>query len=155
MKKKSIILALILLILASPLYAAGQQFNRRKPVIIDQDLIIRTADISEYALFYPVTIDGFSIEILVVRAPDNTIRTAFNACIVCYSLGKGYFVQHRSVLICQQCGESFTMDSVEVQSEGCYPIPISRENKTVTAAAITISREYLLQAKIMFEQLME
>ena len=155
MKRLLFFIVIFLLLAVSPLFAAGQQFNMRKPLTVDQDLIIRTADISEYALFYPVEIDGFPMEVIAVKAPDNTIRTAFNACIVCYTLGKGYYVQKRSVLICQQCGDNFTMDSVDTGIEDCHPVPISSANKTVTASTITISKEYLKQAKAMFIKMKE
>jgi uncharacterized membrane protein len=153
--KKNWGIIFLLLAAASPLYAMGQ-FNARKPAVVDQDLVIRTADISHYALFYPVTIDGFKMEVIAVKAPgENIIRTTFNACIVCYGLGKGYFVQKRSVLICQQCGDQYTIDSIDTGIDDCYPIPISAENKTETASAITISREYLKQARVMFERMKE
>ena len=156
MKRLFVFLAVLLFMAASfPLYAGGQlfnKFNQRKPATVDKDLIIRSADISEYALFYPVEIDGFKMEVIAVKEPGGAvIRTVFNACIVCYSLGKGYFVQKRSVVICQQCGESYTIDSIDTGTDECHPVPILPENKTESASAITISREYLRRAKDWFE----
>jgi uncharacterized membrane protein len=153
MKKTVIILTFLLLAGLHPFSASGAgQFNIRKPEIADKDLVINIKDISEYALFYPVSIDGFKMEVIAVKAPDKTIRTVFNACEVCYNLGKGYYVQKRSVLICQQCGDQFTIDNVEIVQGDCNPIPIFPNHKTVTASTITISLEYLKEAKIMFEQ---
>ena len=153
MKKLSVFVpAFLMLTAVSPLFAMGGQFNMRKPAIADTDLIINIRDISEYALFYPVEIDGFKMEIIAVRAPDKSIRTVFNACEECYTLGKGYYVQKRSVLVCQQCGDQFTIDHVEIEVGGCNPIPIFPEHKTTGASTIAISREYLREAKAMFEK---
>jgi uncharacterized membrane protein len=43
------------------------------------------------------------------------------------------------------------MDQVEVQSGGCNPVPIFPENKTVDDTSITISKDYLTEAKVIFE----
>jgi uncharacterized membrane protein len=132
-------------------FAQSAALNQRKPVIANQDLVIQIADLTENALFYPVDIDGMRIEVLAVKAPDGTIRTAFNACQVCYSSGRGYFVQEGTVLVCQNCGRRYRMSQVERQAGGCNPEPIFPANKTVTNSTITISKEYLKQAKALFE----
>ena len=156
MKTLAVFIVTCFLLAASPeLFALGQQFNQRKPGVTDQDIIIRIADISEYALFYPFQIDGFSMEVIAIMAADKTIRTAFNACAECYVLGKGYYVQKRTVLICQQCGDEFPPEKIEIQTGGCNPIPIFPGDKTQTASAITISKEYLSTAKAMFIKMKE
>jgi len=91
------------------------------------------------------------MEVLVVKAPDGTIRTAFNVCHVCCNSGRGYFVQEGTVLVCQNCGSRYRMSQVERQAGGCNSEPIFPADKTVSGQAITISREYLKLAKTMFE----
>jgi uncharacterized membrane protein len=129
---------------------AQNALNQRKPVTTDRDLVIQIADITENALFFPVIVDGMQMEVLAVKAPDGTIRTAFNTCQVCYASGKGYFVQVDTVLVCQNCGRRYRMNQVERQAGGCNPVPIFPENKTVTASTVTISKEYLKLAKNIF-----
>ena len=148
MKKIIIVLTLFLVIAAG--FAQDAGLNKRKPVITDRDLVIQIADITENALFYPVDINGMRIEVLAVRAPDGTIRTAFNTCQVCYSSGKGYFVQTETVLVCQNCGRRFRMSQVERQAGGCNPVAIFPANKTVSDSTIVISKEYLKQARNLF-----
>jgi len=149
--KTAVIAAVVLLITGGIAFAQNSALNQRKPAIADQDLVIQIADITENALFYPVVIDGMKIETLAVKAPDGTIRTAFNACRICYSSGRGYFVQEGTVLVCQNCGRRYRMGQIERQAGGCNPEPIMSANKTVTNSTITISREYLKKAKAMFE----
>lgn len=114
------------------------------------DLVILISDITPTATFYPVEIDGTKLEVIAVKAPDLTIRTAFNTCQVCYSSGRGYYKQEGSNLVCQNCGNRFGMDQVEVLSGGCNPVPIFSENKTVDATTITIAGDYLAEAKVIF-----
>ena len=124
--------------------------NRRMPLIADQDLVIQVADITENALFYPVDIDNMRIEVFAVRAPDGTIRTAFNTCQICYASGRGYFVQVGSVLVCQQCGNHYEMSQVEMEAGGCNPVPIFPADKIETPETITISRDHLIQTRALF-----
>jgi uncharacterized membrane protein len=124
--------------------------NIAKSVTKDKDLVIKTSDVSEQALFYPVEIDGTRMEVIAVKAPDGTIRTAFNTCQVCYGSGRGFYKQQGTVLVCQNCGNRFRMSQVEMRSGGCNPVPIFSQNKTVTDETITISKDYLTQAKQIF-----
>lgn len=116
----------------------------------DSDLIIPISNITETATFYPAEVDGIKLEVLAVKAPDGTMRTAFNTCQVCYSSGRGYYVQEGDVLICQNCGNRFGMGDVEVTKGGCNPVPITDENKTADTDNITISKDYLTQATVIF-----
>lgn len=119
--------------------------------ITDNDLIIPISEISTTAKFYPVAIDGTKMEVLAVKAPDGSIRTAFNACEVCYDSGKGYYKQSGNKLICQNCGNSFTMDKVGILGRGgCNPYSIFEEDKTVDNENITISKEFLRESKKIF-----
>lgn len=116
----------------------------------DQDLVIPISEISETAKFYPVDIDGTRLEVVAVEAADGSIRTAFNTCQVCYDSGRGYYKQEGNKLVCQNCGNQFPMDRVEVESGGCNPWPIFDQNKTVTDSSITISYDFLKESKGIF-----
>jgi uncharacterized membrane protein len=131
--------------------AQDGELNKRNPAIVDQDLIIQKKDITRNALFYPVEIDGKQMEVIAVKTPDGRIRTAFNACNVCYKLEKGYYVQVNTMLVCQRCKKRFRMEVIETKTGGCNPISIFPENKTETDSSITISKEYLTQISAMFK----
>lgn len=115
------------------------------------DLVIPLAGISEKASFYPVDIDGTKIEVLAVKAPDGSVRTAFNTCQVCFSSGRGYYIQQGDKLVCQNCGNQFSTSDVEVSKNGCNPVPITEQDKTVDSQNITISNQFLTQYKVIFE----
>jgi hypothetical protein len=115
------------------------------------DLVIRVADITEDATFIPYKGPDYEMEIIAVKASDGTIRTAFNTCQVCYSSGRGYYKQEGDLLVCQNCGNTFGMDDVEVTKGGCNPFPITSEYKAETADTITITGEFLEAAQVIFE----
>jgi len=134
--------------------------NQRKPKIVNQDLVIQIADINEYVSFYPVEIDGMQMEIIAVKAPDGSIRTVFNACHFCYQRNNdpkaaGYFAQITGLRLVSLCGSErvYTMDKIQISSTACHPEPILPENRILTSSTLTITRNYLQRAKIMFGEM--
>ena len=106
-------------------------------------LAIPIADLSQTASFYNADLDGTEIELVALKDSKGNLRTAFNACQVCYSSGKGYYVQDGNYLVCQNCGNSFTIDQVGIASGGCNPWPILDSDRTVTDDEIQISYDVL------------
>ena len=113
-------------------------------------LVIPTAEISDQASFYPVTVNGTTMEVIAVKDSAGNIRTAFNTCQVCYDSGTGYYVQSGPYLVCQNCGNRFSMDQVGIAAGGCNPWPIFAENKTVTADSISLSYDFLAETREIF-----
>ncbi|MDR0785385.1 MAG: DUF2318 domain-containing protein [Treponema sp.] len=142
--------AVAMVVAGSFAFAQSGRLNVVKPAIADRDLIIQIAEVTENAVFYPVDIKGTRLEVLAVKAPDGTVRTAFNTCQVCYNSGRGFYKQEGTVLVCQNCGNRFRMSQVEMRSGGCNPVPIFKNYKTVTETTITISEEFLNEAKGIF-----
>lgn len=115
-----------------------------------ESLVIPTADITTDASFYPIEVDGTNMEVIAVKDSAGNIRTAFNTCQICYGSGRGYYVQSGNFLVCQNCGNRFSMDQVEIESGGCNPWPIFDKNKTVTADEISISYDFLAESERIF-----
>ena len=113
-------------------------------------LTIPISEISETAGFYPVEVDGTQMEVIAVKDSGGTIRTAFNTCQICYDSGKGYYKQEGDKLVCQNCGNSFTMNQVGITSGGCNPWPILEEDRTVSDDEVQISYEFLKSSGDIF-----
>jgi uncharacterized membrane protein len=122
----------------------------KKEIVSGENLVIPIKEISSTVKFYPVNVDGTAMEVLAVKAPDGTIRTAFNTCQVCFTSGRGYYKQQGDLLVCQNCGNKFPMSRVEVEAGGCNPWPIFAKDKTVTDQSITISYDFLKDSKQIF-----
>ena len=116
----------------------------------DGYLAIPIAGLSQTASFYKADLDGTEVELVALKDSKGNLRTAFNACQVCYSSGRGYYRQEGEYLVCQNCGNSFTMDQVGEISRGCDPWPILDENKTVTDEEIGISYDFLKDSADIF-----
>ncbi|MFA9377149.1 MAG: Fe-S-containing protein [Lachnotalea sp.] len=131
--------------------ASDKQSTIEAQVSESGDLIIPIADITEKANFYGYDVDGTPLEVIAIKASDGSIRTAFNTCQVCYSSGRGYYVQEGDNLVCQNCGNQFSASDVEVSRGGCNPVPIMDENKVVDETNITIPKDFLESSKAIFE----
>lgn len=115
-----------------------------------EDLVIPISELSSTASFYTVEVDGTTMEIIAVIDSAGNIRTAFNTCQICYSSGRGYYVQSGDKLVCQNCGNQFTIDQIEIETGGCNPWPIFAENKTVTEDSVVIPYEFLDESRQIF-----
>lgn len=129
---------------------SGAETGGVQTIAEGESLVIPVSEVTETASFYPIEVDGMQMEVLAVKDSAGTIRTAFNTCQICYSSGRGYYVQSGDVLVCQNCGNRFTVDQVEIESGGCNPWPIFPENKTVTGDTISISYDFLNASKEIF-----
>ena len=113
-------------------------------------LTIPVEELTENASFYPVNVDGTEMEVIAVKTSDGTIRTAFNTCQICYDSGNGYYKQEGDKLVCQNCGNSFTMDQVGETAGGCNPWPIQESDRTLADDEIQISYDFLKDSADIF-----
>ena len=114
------------------------------------DLIISKSEVTGKATFYPYNSGSTKMEVLAVKTTDGTIRTAFNTCQVCYDSGRGYYKLDGDVLVCQNCGNRFQADQVELEKGGCNPVPIFKENKTDDGKNIVIAKDFMEKNKALF-----
>jgi hypothetical protein len=136
-------LTLSALLAAIPAFAGGT-------ITPDGELRIPKKEITATAKFYPYKAGNVLLEVLALRAPGGTIRTAFNTCQVCYDSGRGYYTQKGEYLICNNCGNRFLASQVELVKGGCNPVPITREWKREDAEFLYIPKELFEQAKPLF-----
>ncbi|MDR1048556.1 MAG: DUF2318 domain-containing protein [Synergistaceae bacterium] len=122
----------------------------RAAILDNGDLYIPIAEVTEKAVFYPMNIEGTEMEAFAVKAPDGTIRTALNTCQICYGSGRAYYEQQGDIFVCQNCGNPFNASQIEIIRGGCNPVPIPAKYKTADEKGITIPRDFLVRAKIIF-----
>lgn len=116
-----------------------------------EGITIVKKDVTEKASFIPYKIGNTKMEVVAVKAPDGTIRTALNTCQVCWDSGRGYYKQEGDELVCQNCGNRFKISQIEKEKNGCNPVPITSENKTDNGDTISISGDELAKYKGFFE----
>jgi uncharacterized membrane protein len=77
------------------------------------------------AHFYSFKTGGKDVKFFAIKSRDGVIRTALDACDVCYQAKKGYAQQGDS-LVCNNCGQKFHSARVMEVKGGCNPSPLPR-----------------------------
>lgn len=94
------------------------------PIIEDGDSItIPLSEVSENAKWYEYDSSKGKIRFFAVKADDGTIKTAFDACDVCYAAKKGY-KQEGKYMVCNNCGRRFAVSGLGTENKnpgGCWP----------------------------------
>jgi uncharacterized membrane protein len=93
------------------------------------------------ARFYKYTDGGKEIAFFAVKAPDGSIRTAFDACDACYKSKKGY-EQQGDKMNCNNCNQKFAINRLGPNaSGGCNPgyLPHQLSGGTISVKASDLS----------------
>lgn len=77
------------------------------------------------AHFYRFKTGGKDVKFFVVKSRDGVVRTALDACDVCYQAKKGY-TQEGDYMVCNNCGQKFHTARVMEVKGGCNPSPLPR-----------------------------
>ncbi len=114
------------------------------------DIVIDRNAVTDTVQFFPVKVGKTRMEVMAVKASDGTIRTAFNTCQVCNGSPRAYYKQQGDLVVCQNCGNRFSMDMIEVQRGGCNPVPIAQDEKTDDGDTIIIPGDTLVKNRGLF-----
>lgn len=88
------------------------------------------------AHFYKYVSDGKDISFFLVKAGDGSIRSAFDACDVCYREKKGY-EQQGGDMVCKNCKKKFATSRIGPHATGgCNPSYLQHKQ---SAGTIVIS----------------
>ena len=134
-----VVVVYVSILCASISYGGGQN-----------DLVIPANTITENASFIPIEVDGTKMEVIAVRDSKGEIRTAFNTCQVCNGSELAYYKQSGNQLVCQNCGNHFSMDEVGVSAWGCNPYPILEGQRITSGDKAIIPQSLLKEAKEIF-----
>jgi uncharacterized membrane protein len=87
---------------------------------------IPVAEVSDgQAHFYGFKTGGKEIQFFVIKSRDGVLRTALNACDVCFPEKKGY-AQRGGDMVCNNCGQHFHTERIMEVKGGCNPSPLPR-----------------------------
>lgn len=116
--------AVVLMLVAGAVFALNiPGFGKSEKVKgVNGTVSIRLAKVSDgKAHFSSYSVSGKEIGFFVVKAADGSIRTAFDACDVCYREKKGY-EQRGDSMLCKNCNKKFAIARIgQGSSGGCNP----------------------------------
>lgn len=88
-----------------------------------REIRIPVSEITKNAKFYEYDYGGTKIRFFAVRADDGSVKTAFDACDICYKNKRGY-KQEGNYMVCNNCGKKFSINSLGTENKnpgGCWP----------------------------------
>lgn len=89
----------------------------------DDFVSIPLLDITENVKWYEYDFNSSKIKFFAVKANDGTIKTALDACDVCYYAKKGYR-QEGDYMVCNNCGNRYPISGLGTENKtpgGCWP----------------------------------
>lgn len=137
MKKNEIYIFLTIILL---LFLTGCTSNTQTPIgnaVCDLDgncdvssenqdgdyIRIPISEISSNVKKYSYDANGISINYFIVKSDEGDIKTAFDACDVCYRARKGYTERGKN-MVCNNCGRVFPISGLGTENKnpgGCWP----------------------------------
>ena len=91
------------------------------------NISIPVASVSDgKAHYFSYDADGKTVDYFLLESKDGQIRAALDACDVCYKSLKGYR-QEGDFMVCNNCGQKFRSDQINIIKGGCNPAPLTRE----------------------------
>ena len=100
----------------------------------DDKVKIPTSEVTTAAKWYAYDSNNAIIRYFLAKGTDGKIHLGTDACDVCYKNKKGYR-QDGAVMTCNNCGQTFAINSLGTQntSGGCWPsyIPMKIEGDFV------------------------
>lgn len=76
-------------------------------------------------VFVDTTVKGARMGLIAAKATDGTYRTTLNTCEVCFPSPRGYYKADGEYLVCQNCGNRFHVNDMQVVRGGCNPVPLT------------------------------
>ncbi len=129
LRKTTIVLSLVLVLASAfPALAFFDMLGSHKSLNLSGGTVsVPLADLkTDEARFYSAKAGGKEIKFFLVRTADGKVRSAFDACEVCWPEKKGY-KQDGQYMLCVNCGRKFHLRQVGDVHGGCNPSPLASQ----------------------------
>ncbi len=103
-----------------------------------------TGSLSVTPSFIPLKSGAQDMELIALKDADGDIRLAYNTCQSCAGSPYAYFDLEGDVLRCQNCGQTFDLNTIGAVNGGCNPKPVS--DFSVDGDEVNIPQEELESA---------
>jgi uncharacterized membrane protein len=91
--------------------------------------------------------DDVTVRYFILKSADGVIRSAFDACDVCWPAGKGYYQEGRT-MVCRNCGRRFDSVRINEVKGGCNPAPL---NRSIVNNQLVLKVDDILKGKTYFD----
>ena len=92
--------------------------------LADGNLQVAQTSLGDQVAFIAYDSNGTAMQVMLYKGEDGTVRGALNTCQVCAGSPYAYFEQEGSDVVCQNCGNHFSVDAIGDAHGGCNPVPL-------------------------------
>ena len=92
--------------------------------LMDGNLQVAVDSMGDQVAFIAYDSNGTAMQVMLYKGEDGTVRGALNTCQVCAGSPYAYFEQEGSDVVCQNCGNHFSVDAIGDAHGGCNPVPL-------------------------------
>lgn len=92
--------------------------------LMDGNLQVAVDSLGDQVAFIDYDSNGTAMQVMLYKGEDGTVRGALNTCQVCAGSPYAYFEQEGSDVVCQNCGNHFSVDAIGDAHGGCNPVPL-------------------------------
>ena len=92
------------------------------PAVGNGEISIDADTLTSNPMYINYESNGTNIQLIAVKGSDGTPRLSLNTCQVCNPSPRAYFKEQNGRLVCQNCGNVFTIDSVGETTGGCKAV---------------------------------
>jgi len=120
---KILVVFFCLIFLIVAIFTKGFGLFKSSQTNSDGFVNIPLSAVTSNAKWYGYDLGGEKIRFFVVKTSDGSIKTAFDACDVCYRYKKGYR-QEGDYMVCNNCGNRYPMVGLGTENKnpgGCWP----------------------------------
>ncbi len=144
----ALIIVIAFLVIPSKKQEAKPDNNSRYKLVEGKDGVVSfpVASFDDNVQYFEYRFETVTVSFFILKSNDGTIRAAFDACDVCYRSRRGYH-QVGDHMQCNNCGQTFPEDKINVVLGGCNPSPLTRE---IIGDNLTIKIEDIAQGKRFF-----
>ncbi len=109
----------------------------------DGSLTIPLSAFDDTVHFIDLSSNGTAMQLLTHMGTDGQPKLSWNTCQVCNGSPLAYFEVQGDQLICKNCGNTFSKDTIGGASHGCYPWAVS--NYAVDQDSVTIPADAIIE----------
>lgn len=90
----------------------------------DGRLQVELASLGDQVAFVDYDSNGTAMQVMLYKDTEGTVHGALNTCQVCAGSPYAYFEQEGNDVVCQNCGNHFSVTDIGAVHGGCNPVPL-------------------------------
>lgn len=92
--------------------------------LADGSLQVALNSLGDQVAFIDYDSNGTAMQVMLYKDTEGKVHGALNTCQVCAGSPYAYFEQEGNEVVCQNCGNHFSVEAIGDVHGGCNPVPL-------------------------------